>query len=586
MEATTTTRAAPTTRGASVRESLARIWSRVRLPLVMAPVGGVVAIVGSVLYWTLATLVSPERGLPLSGDLYNFGVGGVRSYVLLLAVAATLVGVLALRRPALRTDRIGGVLGRLGLGVVAVPLGWLLTLELFEGLSVRDVGPGPWVAMAGGVLVWLAGRGLLDPEAPAVQDQPWERRSRATDLALVFGAELVGFLVFFWGVRVDDPGEFVGYFLAIVAAVLAVAKLGVLRGLAGPFERERRLAIIGLAAVLVFFPPLQQVLADDTFWVRVGAQAGIFVVAALGLNIVVGSAGLLDLGYVAFVGIGAYTAALVGNAGLARFQLPHVPFLIVLLVLSPVVAAIFGVLLGAPTLRLRGDYLAIVTLGFGEIVRITLNNLDPITGGPNGIASIPAPALFGRQMSEGVVILGLELSGNALYYYLTLALIALVLGVVYRLNDSRLGRAWVAIREDEVAAAAMGINTTITKLFAFGAGAFFAGMAGAVDSHFGTQVSPDSYVFQVSVLILAMVVLGGLGNPPGVVLGAVLLVFLPEKLRDLSDIRFLLFGLALVLIMRFRPEGLLPSARRRRELHAAGEEAAAESQQLYDVRGV
>jgi branched-chain amino acid transport system permease protein len=585
MEATATT-AAGATRGASLRESLARTWSRVRLPLLAAPIGGVVGIVGAVLYWTLATLISEARGLPLSGDLYNFGVGGVRLYVLLLAVAATLLGVLALRRPAQRTDRIGRVLVRLGLGVVAVPLGWLLTLELFEGLSVRDVGPGPWVAMAGGVAVWLAGRGLLDPEAPAVRDQPWERRSRATDLAMVFATELAGFLVFFWGVRVDDPGEFVGYFLGLVAAVLALGKLGVLRGLAGPFQRERTAAIVGLAVLLVAFPPIQKVLADDTFWVRVAAQAGIFVVAALGLNIVVGSAGLLDLGYVAFLGIGAYTAALVGNAGLARFQLPHVPFLLVMLVLSPMVAAFFGVLLGAPTLRLRGDYLAIVTLGFGEIVRITFNNLDPITGGPNGIASIPAPALFGTQISEGFTIGPLEVSGNAMYYYLSLLLIALVLGVVYRMNDSRLGRAWVAIREDEVAAAAMGINTTITKLFAFGAGAFFAGMAGSVDAHFGTQVSPDSYVFQISVLILAMVVLGGLGNPIGVALGAVLLVFLPEKLRDLSDIRFLLFGIALVLIMRFRPEGLLPSARRQRELHAAGEEAAAESQQLYDVRGV
>ncbi len=585
MTATTTTRPA-TTRGATLRESVARRWARVRLPLLAAPVGGVVGIVGAVLYWTVATLISQARGLPLSGNLYNFGVGGVRFYVLLLAVAATALGALALRRPALRNDRIGRVLGWLGLGVAAVPLGWLLVLELFEGLSVSKVGPGPWVAIVGGVVVWMAGRSLLDADAPAPRDQPWERRSRATDVSLVLLIELLGFLVFFWGVRVDDPGEFVGYFLALVAAVLALGRLGVLKGLAGPFERERLVALVAMVVLLVLFPPLQKVLSDDTFWVRVAAQAGIFVVAALGLNIVVGSAGLLDLGYVAFVGIGAYTAALVGNAGLARFQLPHVPFIVVLLVLSPMVAGIFGVLLGAPTLRLRGDYLAIVTLGFGEIVRITLNNLDPITGGPNGIASIPAPALFGTSLSDGVTIGGLELSGNAMYYYLSLILIALVLGVIYRLNDSRLGRAWVAIREDEVAAAAMGINTTITKLFAFGSGAFFAGMAGSVDAHFGTQVSPDSYVFQISVLILAMVVLGGLGNPLGVALGAALLVFLPEKLRDLSDIRFLLFGIALVLIMRFRPEGLLPSARRRRELHAAGEEAAVESQQLYDVRGV
>jgi branched-chain amino acid transport system permease protein len=584
MTATTTT-TATAARRAGLRESLASAWARVRLPLVAVPVGGVVGIVGAVLYWTVATLISAARGLPLSGDLYNFGVGGVRFYVLLLAVAATALGVLALRRPGLRNDRIGRVLGRLGLGVAAVPLGWLLVLELFEGLSVSKVGPGPWVAIVGGVVVFLGSRSLIDPEAPALRDQPWERRSRASDLLLLVTTGLLGFLIFFWGVRVDDPGEFVGYFVGLVAAVLALSRLGVFKGLAGPFERERVAALVILVVLLVVFPVLQQELSNDTFWVRVAAQAGIFVVAALGLNIVVGSAGLLDLGYVAFVGIGAYTAALVGNAGLARFQFPHLPFLLVLLVLSPMVAGIFGVLLGAPTLRLRGDYLAIVTLGFGEIVRITLNNLDPITGGPNGIASIPAPALFGTQLSDGLKLGPLELSGNAMYYYLALILIALVLGVVYRLNDSRLGRAWVAIREDEVAAAAMGINTTIIKLFAFGSGAFFAGMAGSVDAHFGTQVSPDSYVFQVSVLILAMVVLGGLGNPPGVVLGAALLVFLPEKLRDLSDIRFLLFGIALVLIMRFRPEGLLPSARRRRELHAAGEEAAAESQQLYDVRG-
>ncbi len=587
--ATTTTTTPPTrpaTRGDALRGSLARGWARVRLPLLAAPVGGVVGIVGAVLYWTVATLISQARGLPLSGDLYNFGVGGVRFYVLVLAVAATVLGVLALRRPSLRVDRSGRVLGRLGLGVAAVPIGWILVLELFEGLSVSKVGPGPWVAVAGGVVVWLAGRSLVDPEAPPLRDQPWQRRSRATDLALVVLTGLLGFLVFFWGVRVDDPGEFVGYFVGLVAAVLALSRLGVLKGLAGPFERERATAIATGVVLLLVFPPLQQELSNDTFWVRVAAQAGIFVVAALGLNIVVGSAGLLDLGYVAFVGIGAYTAALVGNAGLARFQFPHLPFIFVLLLLSPMVAGIFGVLLGAPTLRLRGDYLAIVTLGFGEIVRITLNNLDPLTGGPNGIASIPAPAPFGKQISDGLKLGGLEISGNAMYYYLALILIALVLGVIYRLNDSRLGRAWVAIREDEVAAAAMGINTTITKLFAFGSGAFFAGMAGSVDAHFGTQVSPDSYVFQISVLILAMVVLGGLGNPLGVALGAALLVFLPEKLRDLSDIRFLLFGIALVLIMRFRPEGLLPSARRRRELRAAGEEAAAESQQLYDVRGV
>jgi branched-chain amino acid transport system permease protein len=582
MEATTAVRPG---RADTTREALARRWAKVKLPLPAAPAGGVVGMVGAYLFWTTETLISKAQGVPLTGDLYNFGFGGVRLYVLLLALAATVYGALVLRRPALRTDQHGRALGRIGLGIASIPAIWLLTIQFFEGLSISKVGPGPWVSLAGGVTVWLAARSLSQEAPAAARPAAWERRTRGNDLAVVLAVELLAFVIFVYGVRVEDPGEFLGYFAGLVAAILALGRLGVLKGLTGPFERERTVAIGAMVVLLVIFPPLQQALSGDTFWVRVAAQAGIFVVAALGLNIVVGSAGLLDLGYVAFFGIGAYTAALVGNAGLAQFQLPHVPFLLVLLVLAPVVAAIFGVLLGAPTLRLRGDYLAIVTLGFGEIVRITLNNLDAITGGPNGIASIPAPELFGRSMADDLKIGPLTLSGNAQYFYLTLLLIALVLLVIYRLNDSRVGRAWVAVREDEVAAAAMGINTTVVKLLAFGAGAFFAGMAGSVDAHFGTQVSPDSYVFQISVLILAMVVLGGIGNPPGVALGAALLIFLPEKLRDLSDIRFLVFGLALIFIMRFRPEGLLPSARRRSELRAGGEEAAAESQQLFDVRG-
>jgi branched-chain amino acid transport system permease protein len=582
MEATTAVRPG---RADTTREALARRWAKVKLPLAAAPAGGVVGMVGAYLFWTTETLISKAQGVPLTGDLFNFGFGGVRLYVLLLALAATVYGALVLRRPALRTDQHGRALGRIGLGVAAIPAIWLLTIQFFEGLSISKVGPGPWVALAGGVVVWLAARSLSQEAPAAARPAAWERRSRGNDLTVVLAVELVAFVIFVYGVRVEDPGEFLGYFAGLVAAILALGRLGVLKGLTGPFERERTAAIGAMVVLLVIFPPLQQALSGDTFWVRVAAQAGIFVVAALGLNIVVGSAGLLDLGYVAFFGIGAYVAALVGNAGLAQFQLPHMPFLLVLLVLAPVVAAIFGVLLGAPTLRLRGDYLAIVTLGFGEIVRITLNNLDAITGGPNGIASIPAPELFGHPMSSDLDIGPVALSGNAQYFYLSLLLIALVLLVIYRLNDSRVGRAWVAVREDEVAAAAMGINTTVVKLLAFGAGAFFAGMAGSVDAHFGTQVSPDSYVFQISVLILAMVVLGGIGNPPGVALGAALLIFLPEKLRDLSDIRFLVFGLALIFIMRFRPEGLLPSARRRSELRAGGEEAAAESQQLFDVRG-
>jgi branched-chain amino acid transport system permease protein len=557
-------------------EAMARLRQRARLPLVAVPAGGVVGLVGSYLYWTL----SPVRveGVPLTGRLADFGIGGVRTWSLLLALAIVVYGALVLRSRS-RNSTQGEALVRLGIGLAVLPLIWALTLVAFLDVSVSRLGPGPWVTAVGGVVAWLGARSLLAAD-PASEAAPWARRSLLLDLAIVLVAELVAYGVFLVGIGIDDPGEFLGFFIALTAIAATLSTLGVFKGLAGPFGRNEGVAIALLAVLLLLFPFTQE---GNTFWIQVTAQAGLFVLAALGLNIVVGSAGLLDLGYVAFFGIGAYTAALTGNALLTNVNF-HIPFLLVVFFVAPAVAAFFGVLLGAPTLRLRGDYLAIVTLGFGEIVRITLNNLDPITRGPNGISSIPDPVIYGWSMGAGFTFAGFAISGNSVYFYLLLALIALTLATIYRLNDSRIGRAWVAVREDEVAAAAMGINTTIIKLLAFGAGAWFAGMAGAVNAHLLTQVSPDSYTFPFSVLILAMVVLGGLGNPPGVVLGAIILTFLPEKLREFSDIRFLVFGFALILIMRFRPEGLLPSARRRRELHATGETAAAESQQLFDIR--
>jgi branched-chain amino acid transport system permease protein len=571
--------AAPTavaTRADARAEAMARMRARARLPLAAVPVGGLVGIFGSYLYWTLSPL--RVEGVPLSGRLADFGIGGVRTWSLLLALAALVYGAIVLRGRS-RNSTQGQALARLGIGLAVLPGLWALALVLFLEAEVGRLGPGPWVTLAGGVLVWLGARSLLEaPPAPAAT--PWERRSLLVDLVLVVVAELVAFGAFLQGIVIEDPGEFLGFFTALTALAATLSTLGVFKGLSGPFARNEGFAIALLAVLLLLFPFTQE---GNTFWIQVTAQAGLFVLAALGLNIVVGSAGLLDLGYVAFFGIGAYVAALTGNALLTNVNF-HIPFLVVVLVVAPVVAAIFGALLGAPTLRLRGDYLAIVTLGFGEIVRISLNNLDPITRGPNGISSIPDPVVGGWSMGDGFTFAGFEISGNSVYFYLLLALIAFTLAVIYRLNDSRIGRAWIAVREDEVAAAAMGINTTIIKLLAFAAGAWFAGMAGAVNAHLLTQVSPDSYTFPFSVLILAMVVLGGLGNAPGVVLGAIILTFLPEKLREFSDIRFLVFGFALILIMRFRPEGLLPSARRRRELRATDETAAAESQQLFDVR--
>ena len=335
-------------------------------------------------------------------------------------------------------------------------------------------------------------------------------------------------------------------------------------------------ALIALALALLPFA-LAQV---GTTWVRITNYAILYVLLALGLNIVVGFAGLLDLGYIAFYAVGAYTYALLASP---HFGL-HLPFWIILPI-GAGIAALFGALLGAPTLKLRGDYLAIVTLGFGEIVRIFLNNLSRpvnITSGPQGIARIDAFSLDGFSFARPQTIAGLEFSGPVKYYYLLLAVMLAVILINLRLQNSRIGRAWEAIREDEVAARAMGIHTRNLKLLAFAMGASFGGVAGGMFAAIQAFISPESFVLVESIMVVSMVVLGGMGNIWGVILGAVLLSFTPEILRwtvepaqnalfgrqliEPEVIRMLLFGLALVLIMLFRPAGLLPSAVRKREL--------------------
>jgi branched-chain amino acid transport system permease protein len=319
-----------------------------------------------------------------------------------------------------------------------------------------------------------------------------------------------------------------------------------------------------------------------TAWVRIANFAILYILLALGLNIVVGFAGLLDLGYIAFYAVGAYAYALLASP---HFGL-HLPFWVILPI-GAAVAAFFGVLLGAPTLKLRGDYLAIVTLGFGEIIRIFLNNLSrPInlTNGPQGVTRID-PFSFGSfSFAKSERILGIDFSGPMKYYFLLLVAMAFIIFVNLRLQDSRIGRAWEAIREDEIAARATGINTTAMKLLAFAMGATFGGVAGGMFAAIQGFISPESFVLVESVMVVAMVVLGGMGNIWGVILGAVLLSFVPEILRwtveplqramfgkmlvEPEVIRMLLFGLALVLVMLYRPAGLLPSAVRKRELTA------------------
>ena len=338
---------------------------------------------------------------------------------------------------------------------------------------------------------------------------------------------------------------------------------------------------LGVALIVLTLFILPFVLASvGTAWVRITNLAILFALLSLGLNIVVGFAGLLDLGYIAFYAVGAYCYALLASP---HFGL-HLPFWIILPI-GAAVACVFGVLLGAPTLKLRGDYLAIVTLGFGEIVRVFLNNLSQpvnITNGPQGVTLIDPFRIGKIDFSSTDNLFGLAFSGPIKYYYLLLAVLVVAIVINLRLQNSRLGRAWVAIREDEVAAQAMGINTRNVKLLAFAMGASFGGVAGGIFAATQGFISPESFVFVESIMVLSMVVLGGMGNVWGVVLGAILLSFVPEILRYTVEpaqkavfgrlliepevIRMLLFGLALVLMMLYRPAGLWPSSRRKREL--------------------
>ena len=334
-------------------------------------------------------------------------------------------------------------------------------------------------------------------------------------------------------------------------------------------------------------------------WVRIADIALLYVLLAIGLNIVVGYAGLLDLGYVAFYAMGAYLFGLMASPHLSetfeafRTAFPtglHVSLWLVI-PLAAAVAGVLGVLLGAPTLKLRGDYLAIVTLGFGEIIRVFLNNLDAplnITNGPKGLGGIDSIRLFsfpslgieGINLGRPLDVFGFQLSSVTLYYYLFLAIVLVSVLISYRLEVSRIGRAWMAIREDEIAAKAMGINTRNMKLLAFGMGATFGGVAGSMFSAFQGFVSPESFSLMESVMIVAMVVLGGLGHLPGVILGAVLLAALPEVLRyvagplqamtdgrlDASILRQLLIALAMIIVMLLRPRGLWPAPDRGKTL--------------------
>ncbi|MFB7230976.1 branched-chain amino acid ABC transporter permease [Streptomyces fimicarius] len=475
-----------------------------------------------------------------------------------------------------------GVLGTMGFtfAAIAIELGGIVNLE-----------PGAWIGLVGAIITVAASLGLPhDQDITDTTPTPLERflnslRAPApgrpkelpswAEILIIVAAFGIGLYVVTYGIDTEYPELFVGYMIISGFAVTALFKAGLMARLSALTTKYRTIAVAAAFVAAAAFPFTQ---TTDQFTL-IAVNILIFATVALGLNIVVGLAGLLDLGYVAFLGVGAYTAALVSGTTASAFGVQF-PFWASVLT-GAAVSLIFGVVIGAPTLRLRGDYLAIVTLGFGEIFRIAVGNLDGVSGpqitnGPNGVPNIPDLNFFGYNFGESHTVLGFELGSYANYYLLMLLAMILVVLVFSRAGSSRIGRAWVAIREDETAATAMGINGFRVKLIAFALGATLAGIAGTVQAHVQSTVVPEMYVFAGpvppnSAFLLAAVILGGMGTISGPLIGATLLYMIPAKLQFLQDYQLLGFGLALILLMRFRPEGLIANRRAKLEYHETGQ---------------
>jgi branched-chain amino acid transport system permease protein len=307
-------------------------------------------------------------------------------------------------------------------------------------------------------------------------------------------------------------------------------------------RREHRLNLAGIALLAILATGLAYVSGLPNYYLRIADFVLIYILLGIGLNIVIGYAGLLDLGFVAFYAVGAYTYALLASPQLGL----HLPFLAILPI-AALAGAIAGILLGVPVLRLRGDYLAIVTLGFGEIIRVLINNADNVTNGPQGLIGLDRPSLFGWKVSTPLD-----------FYWLLLGLVLVIGVVVYRMEKSLLGKAWFAIREDQDAAEGVGIGKTTVKLIAFASSAVIGSIAGVIFSGMQRFVSPESFSLNESVLVVLIIVIGGIGNIVGVVVGALVLIVLPEVLRGYSEYRMLLMGVAMMLLIVLRPRGLVP----------------------------
>jgi branched-chain amino acid transport system permease protein len=528
--------------------------------------GAALVIVGSFLSW------SYDGGI--LGDLsINFYPGSLQILAIILAVLS-LVLLLAVKGPL--TQRLGVWLdATLGLRALGLLLTAYMVLALIaisvESDGLINVNPGGYVSTVGAALILVSAWMLPLRQLRDLSHARLPGWFEILAIAVLMAAALFGAA---FALGLTDAWSFILCLVFIAAVVTALFRTGTMTWLSHVAQRNKK--VLTLAAfVVAFFFPFTQGGSDANM--SIATQVLIFAATAMGLNIVVGLAGLLDLGYIAFLGSGAYVAAMLSESAFATIDW-HPPFPVVVLI-GACVAATAGLIIGSPTLRVSGDYLAIVTLGFGEIFRLTMFNLDGINGplltnGPNGIPGIPELAIGDFNFGDEHTVAGIELGRFSNYYFLLLILIAFVILVFARLNDSRIGRGWIAIREDEKAAEAMGVNVFGLKLLAFAIGAFLAGLAGTIKAHQDVAVSPDQYIFLESAFLLAAIVLGGMGTIAGVLLGATILKLLPEKLRFFSEYRLLMFGLLLVLMMRFRPEGLVANRRRALEFHEEDEELA------------
>lgn len=544
---------------------MSKLSNNPRLAGILGLVGSVLLVLSGLLSWSYEPILGDisVRFWPVTLQVYAIVMG-------LIALLLALVTAGPLRRWAEYIDAARG-LRTMGVTSSVFAVVSLVAITHETG-GLINANEGVWVALLGGLLVTAAGylqpeTRVLDPASVAIT--PW--------LEILIIAALVGIGLYTaqYALKQDDPWVLVLLVGMLVGVTLTATRSNLASWIGGVTARHHRVFLLATFVVVLAFPFTQ---GGSEANLNIAGNVLIFAATALGLNIVVGLAGLLDLGYIAFLGAGAYVGATMSYSAFATIGWKP-PFLIVMLI-GGVVSSILGLIIGSPTLRVSGDYLAIVTLAFGEIFRLAMFNLDGqsgplITRGSNGINAIPDLDFFGFNFGDTHTILGIEIPRAGNYYFILIALIVFVIIVFTHLNNSRIGRGWVAIREDERAAEAMGVNVFGLKLLAFAGGASLAGMAGTVKAHMDQAVSPDSYIFLESAFLLAAVVLGGMGTVGGVLVGAAILKFLPEKLRFLDDYRLLMFGLVLVIMMRVRPEGLIASKRRQLEFHDDDEELAA-----------